>query len=1117
LSTPIQSNVVKVSSIRIASGALTGLCVLLSAVAVLASGPVPAFRDHERDATAPDSPQRPKINSFQLERLDAFFSGRAAASLDTLRLIVFQVQFQDVSMDDQPDWSNFPCDCDSTWFDNELKHVRSYFDGASRDRMNTAWTLDGYLLTLPEDMGYYGDDRYEETRVVELARTVIDSFDADIDFSRYDHLFIIHAGPGQETDLFGDSPEQIWSSFYDRGDIDAAFPDTSVAGLITGDSLGGEPFHVDNFSIVPANPSQDFADVGSLGIWAFEVGNRVGLLPLFDSTPAGAIDSQGVGNFDVMAYGLFNVNGFVPAFPSAFNRVLAGWLDPVTVDATTAARDISLADINTGADSDTLCLKVPITENEYYLIVNRVHDADFDSLFTFTNLPPDSLPIPGNEDIFDGAEFDFFLTDLTNPFELKVHPTYIPPTTYRYTGSGVYIWHVDEAVVRDAVNQGYLPNDFVDRKGVDLEEADGVQDLDRPGPAGFALGSHWDSYRDGDGNQTSFTASTRPASDANSGVPTGIIVEGISVPDSVMQLTLRRAAGYDETRTRFEAAAFGQPATVVNFDGIGDMEIVVLADTGDVYVFRPDGSEWVDGDGDPTTIEPYISAPGVVWTGPPAFANLDGGVDMELVASSTSGTVHAWKSDGTQLYDPGAVGFPWWPMVAPPAIVDIVDAGGNAITAIAVVGASAGTVEARFFDAAGIPRVPVDPFSSIATAPGHASLPLALVSASDEEGPFDGLVFTAIDTVAGSVTIQLWPVRAANVRQTRPLGWTRTVSVAVGLPPEEVRPSAPAVGDLNRDGDDDIVFTWPDGRVDILDGSTGSLQTAQLRASRPSAPAVGDVDGDGTLEIAVWDTEFLYLLASNGRDLTNWPRALVADGFTELPSVDVRRGFESPVIADVDGDGRVDAVYQIDDGSVFALRADGSPSAGFPRVATAGPATPTLADLDGSGELSLVAAGTISELRRVDAVVDTFKTVEMTALAIQTLAGSSAGGESYWPQYMATLSREGRSVPQNPTTTATASFDEATFMVYPNPVKGAAVHARVMLNSSATVGVHVYNLEGQEAFSKSFAANPGGAIATPFDEIIDVSALKSGLYFMRLYIETSAGAESLIKPFAIRR
>ena len=90
-------------------------------------------------------------------------------------------------------------------------------------------------------------------------------------------------------------------------------------------------------------------------------------------------------------------------------------------------------------------------------------------------------------------------------------------------------------------------------------------------------------------------------------------------------------------------------------------------------------------------------------------------------------------------------------------------------------------------------------------------------------------------------------------------------------------------------------------------------------------------------------------------------------------------------------------------------------------------------------------------------------------------------------------------------------------MIYPNPVPGSTVHARIMLNTSATVNVHIYNLEGEETFSQSYAANSGGAINTPFDEVIDVSNLKSGVYFLRLRIEGAGGSESLVKAFAIRR
>jgi hypothetical protein len=116
------------------------------------------------------------------------------------------------------------------------------------------------------------------------------------------------------------------------------------------------------------------------------------------------------------------------------------------------------------------------------------------------------------------------------------------------------------------------------------------------------------------------------------------------------------------------------------------------------------------------------------------------------------------------------------------------------------------------------------------------------------------------------------------------------------------------------------------------------------------------------------------------------------------------------------------------------------------------------------------------------------------------------------------LERSGRVVLSAPPTAAVAgAYDEDSFMIYPNPVEAGTVHARVTTNARATVDVFIYNLEGEEAVSRSFTVNPNDLPDTPFDEAIDVTALKSGVYLMRLRIESSAGSGSLVKPFAVRR
>jgi len=1063
------------------------------------------------------------LNRYQREKIRDYLSGSASVSApDTLRLIALQVQFADSLMGGQPG-SRRVAIRDSTWFANELTHLRAYFRGASRGRMELTFKLDPVVVTLPRAMGYYGDDRYENTRVVVLARTLIDSVDARVDFSRYDHVFIIHAGAGQETDLAADSQGQIWSSFYDRTDINAAFPDTTLFGLATQDSAGGSPVRVDNFSIVPASPSQDFATVGSLGIWAFELASRIGLVPLFDSTPAGAPDSQGVGVFDLMASGLFNVNGFVPAFPSAFNRVLAGWLDPVVIDAQTVPQNVRLTDVNSQGTADTTCVRIPITGNEYYLVVNRVHDTNFDSLFTFGDV--DSNLVPDNTDSLDGAEFDFFLTDLTNPFVRRFDPRYGFDVLFRYTGSGVYVWHIDEAVVRETLASGMLPDDFAEHKGVDLEEADGVQDLDRGGPAGFALGSHWDSFRSGDGNANRFGPDTNPDTRSNSGARTGIVLENISVPGPVMSMDIRRDAPYAEIRKHWAAGARGQPATAVDFLATPGLEIVMLVDTGGVYVFRPDGTV-MGTDGNPATIDPYLVAPGQRWVGWPAFADLDGAGGAEIVATTRGGRVYAWKGDRTELADgdanPATQGVLYdagRPIATPPVLVDLA---GDSTPEILFFEDAGDTLVAHMIDRTGATVLP-DDATLAARWPLRVAAQIAAPPVIVEQTgavALRGVVLAALDTLSARVRVAYAPITSiSGATVVTGDGWSDSIALPRGVRARDYTLSPPAAGDLDDDGDDEVVLTAPDGVVRIYEVnavSPNAPRKSRLRSGALSAPALGDVDGNGTLEIAVWDSDYRYLLASNGRVLTNWPRPVHDTFGSTRPPARPARALASPVIADVDGNGRQEVIFPFDDGTLHAYDAAGDERATFPRPGPAVPSTPTVSAL-GTPGLSLVIAGALDELTGSNPVVDTVSVRASASLIVQSLPGGQAGAAMGWPMAGGDIARTGRAAPSGSTVAAKASTPVSTFMIYPNPVKDAIVHARVIINTHARISVCVYTLEGQEAFRHSWDADAGGAVNTPFDEPIDVSRLKSGVYFMRIGVDSGGGSTVLVKPFAIRR
>jgi hypothetical protein len=193
----------------------------------------------------------------------------------------------------------------------------------------------------------------------------------------------------------------------------------------------------------------------------------------------------------------------------------------------------------------------------------------------------------------------------------------------------------------------------------------------------------------------------------------------------------------------------------------------------------------------------------------------------------------------------------------------------------------------------------------------------------------------------------------------------------------------------------------------------------------------------------------------------------------------------------------------------------GGRAVGFPRVgpAEAG-AAPTLAET-GPGSRRLVVLGSTGRLRSVDVVTDTLDIDPESVLSIQSL--SAPPGAEYWTMARADLARSGRVALASTPATASSTFDPESFIIYPNPVTGDVVHARITTHARATAVVSVYPIEGQEAVSESYEVNPNGVVNIPLDETIDVHALKSGVYMLRIRIDSGSGSGSVVKPFAIRR
>jgi hypothetical protein len=182
---------------------------------------------------------------------------------------------------------------------------------------------------------------------------------------------------------------------------------------------------------------------------------------------------------------------------------------------------------------------------------------------------------------------------------------------------------------------------------------------------------------------------------------------------------------------------------------------------------------------------------------------------------------------------------------------------------------------------------------------------------------------------------------------------------------------APAFGDLDADGDPDMLLgTW---NQDILYYvNEGSAKTPrwtldEARTIRPprashATPALGDLDGDGDLDLVLGQASGTLTLFRNTGSRTS-PRFELGPNVLE----GIRPGRRTaPTLVDIDGDGRLDLVVgrESAEGAV-AYRQTGPANA--PRfeedaaftLPLPSLATPRFADLDGDGVVDL-ASGTAS-------------------------------------------------------------------------------------------------------------------------------------------------------------
>ncbi len=350
--------------------------------------------------------------------------------------------------------------------------------------------------------------------------------------------------------------------------VDFAAFDTSGDGIVSADELsiviilagyetsyGGEAFssepnvwgHASSFSTLPldgvdlspytmfgethgltSTPANDHQ--ATIGIMCHELGHLMFDLPdLYDTDGS----SAGIGDWGLMASGSWNFapadmwSGESPAHLVAWAKSQVGFTVPDLIDTSQSGVTFPNAGANSSAKQIWID-KYRTANGEYILLENR---------------------------------------------QMTGYDAGLP-------GDGLMIWHVDQGV-RGNANEA--------RKLVDLEEADGLAELD----ANTNDGDDGDPYP-GSSNNTLYDDTSNPDSKANTGATTDISVSNISASMATMTADLQPASGPVGDHVRYDEDGFELAWGPLETLWIGSR---VLNDTGltalegiDTYIADPGGA-----------------------------------------------------------------------------------------------------------------------------------------------------------------------------------------------------------------------------------------------------------------------------------------------------------------------------------------------------------------------------------------------------------------------------------------------------------------------------------------------------------------------------------------------
>ena len=239
--------------------------------------------------------------------------------------------------------------------------VRDYFLAQSNGQFELDFDVVG-PVTMSNKYGYYGgDSEYQkDEKVYEMIKEASDAIQDQVNLKDYDwdgdgeadQVFFLYAGLGQAS---SNNASTIWPHeselrYWPCGVL--SYPTGKINTYACANELQPE-----------TQGSSRYISAG-IGTICHEFSHCLGFADMYDTSGAG---TYSMAVFDVMDHGSYNGNGFVPCNYTAFERIYAGWVEPIELIEAATVKDMkSVSDY--GRPFIMYNYK---NSNEYFLLENR--------------------------------------------------------------------------------------------------------------------------------------------------------------------------------------------------------------------------------------------------------------------------------------------------------------------------------------------------------------------------------------------------------------------------------------------------------------------------------------------------------------------------------------------------------------------------------------------------------------------------------------------------------------------------------------------------------------------------------------------------------------------------